>query len=365
MLEDSQINVLEGLPVSGRSGGKACLRFFVPDNADGLGTKLEHVGFHPDEALFQPCPKGLIEHGLQPGKGAALPEQLRLFSSVARTRSMSKTAQEMNITQSAVSQSIARLEQELGVRLFLREKRRLILQESGEKFYTHVISILRELNEARQDLSRLQSKVSGVLRLQVFAASALIPRLLYEFSNMYPDVRYQMIRHKENSDFDLCIDYAPEEGMPTESDLLLDEEVLIAVPPSHPLAVRSSILLRELQNDNFILMRSGTVLRRLTNRVCSQAGFEPRVVFESDNPSTVRSMISMGLGVAFVPEVSWHNVADRNIVLLHVSNPPCRRRLCIYPWRRAGGSPAVEAFREYAISYFERTKKAVVDKKEK
>ncbi len=286
-------------------------------------------------------------------------DQLRLFASVARTRSMSKTALENNITQSAVSQSIARLEQELGAQLFSREKKRLILKESGEKFYGHVINILRELKEAQQDFHSMQNKVSGVLRLQVLAASALMPQLLYEFSSLYPDVRYQMIQHNENNDFDLCIDYMPDEGMSGESDLLLDEEVLIAVPPTHPFAVRSSILLNELRDDSFILMRSGTVLRQLTNRVCRQAGFEPRVVFESDNPSTVRSMIAMGLGVAFVPEVSWHNVADQNIVLLHVSNPPCRRRLCIHSWQQASNRPVVDTFREYAISYFKRTQRRV------
>ena len=288
-------------------------------------------------------------------------EQLRLFASVARVGSISQASAEMNITQSAASQSIARLEKEVGAQLFLREKRRVVLNESGERFYKHIIQILHELDEACMEACESKSEVSGVILLQVFDASALMPQLLSEFSGLYPEVRYQMIQHNLNSDFDLCIDYVSEEGMPYGADLLLDEEVMIAVPRTHPLAVRTTILLSELQKDNFILMRSGTVLRTLTNRVCRQAGFEPRVVFESDNPSAVRSMISMGLGVAFLPRISWHSAVDRNIALLHISNPPCRRQLCIYPWQGHNSSPAVNVFRKYAISYFERTRKMVID----
>ena len=290
-------------------------------------------------------------------------EQLRLFVAVARTGSISQAADEMHLTQSAGSQSIARLEKEIGALLFLREKKQLILKESGERFYRHVIHILQELENACAELTQSEEEISGIIRLQVFAASALMPRLLSEFSALYPEVRYQMIQHNKNSDYDLCINYVSDDGIPSGADLLLDEEVQIAVPLSHPLAVRKSVYLRDLQHDNFILMRTGTVLRKLSDRVCHQAGFEPRVVFESDNPFAVRSMISLGLGVAFFPQVSWSNSIDsHNIALLHIINPPCHRQLCIYPWLKHNNTKAVEAFRKYALMYFDRTRKAVLTK---
>ncbi len=279
-------------------------------------------------------------------------DQLRLFAIVARTGSMTRASIEMNITQSAVSQSIAKLENEIGVELFTREKRRIKLKESGERFYKHITRILHELDDACLEANESGTEVSGVLRLQVFAASALMPQLLAEFSMLHPKVRYRMIQYNLNSDFDLCIDYVSRSGMPSGAELLLDEEVMLAVPRAHHLAVRDSVRLDELKNDSFILMRTGTVLRKLTDMVCQQAGFVPRVVFESDNPAAVRSMITMGLGVAFLPIVSWHSVVDENIALLHISEPRVRRQLCIYPWQGQSNSVIVNTFRKYAVSYF-------------
>ncbi len=287
-------------------------------------------------------------------------DQLRLFANVARTSSMTKTSVEMNITQSAVSQSIAKLESEIGAELFTREKRRIKLNEQGERFYKHITRILHELDDACIEASCSESEVSGVLRLQVFAASALMPQLLAEFSRLHPNVRYQMIQYNLNSDFDLCIDYVSRAGMPQGAELLLDEEVMLAVPRSHPLAVRDAVRLNELKNDSFILMRTGTVLRKLTDMVCQQAGFVPRVVFESDNPAAVRNMISMGLGVAFLPIVSWHSVVDENISLLRISNPHVRRQLCIYPWQGQSSSVTVNAFRKYAVSYFKKIQQQIM-----
>lgn len=289
-------------------------------------------------------------------------DQLRLFVAVARHESMSRAAVEMNITQSAVSQSIARLEGEVGVKLFTREKRGLRLREAGRTFYQRVNNILHELDTACLEVRESENTVSGILRLQVFTASALMPRLLSEFSKLYPEVRYQMIQQDRYTDFDLCITYVSNETPPRNADILLDEEVMLAVPNNHALAIRNVIHLQEVKNENFILMRPGTALRTLTNKACRMAGFEPRVVFESDNPATVREMIAMGLGVSFLPQISWHGAVDQKLHLLHIDVPQCRRRLCIYSPQGKKASAAVTAFRQYAIAYFRQTQQQIMGK---
>ena len=110
--------------------------------------------------------------------------------------------------------------------------------------------------------------------------------------------------------------------------------------------------LEEALNEKYIMMRQGIPLRVLCNKFCRQAGFEPKVVFEGDNPSVVREMISMSLGVAFLPCISWHNIVDKNIHLLHIEEPVCRRRAYIISPRFRRESVAVATFKAYAITYF-------------
>ena len=120
-------------------------------------------------------------------------DQLRLFVAVARSSSMSRSASELNISQSAVSQSISRMEDELGVKLFTRKYRGLILCDEGCSFFSHAINILSELDEARREIKEQKGVVAGTIRLRVLVASALIPRLLYEFLHLYPQVQFEMV----------------------------------------------------------------------------------------------------------------------------------------------------------------------------
>ncbi len=281
-------------------------------------------------------------------------EQLRLFVTVAHYSSMSRAASELSISQSAVSQSISRMEDELGVKLFTRKYRGLVLCEAGRSFYGHAMNILGELDDARREITEQKGTVSGTIHLRVLVASALIPRLLFEFLRLYPLVQFEMVQQHNMDDFDLSISATTEE-IPEGGEFVLDEEIVLAVPSSdHSFSARSSVRLEEARNEKYIMMRQGSPLRVLCNKFCRQAGFEPKVVFEGDNPSVVREMISMGLGVAFLPCVSWHNIVDENIHLLHIGEPDCRRRVYITSPRSRRESVAVSTFKAYAITYFSR-----------
>ena len=280
-------------------------------------------------------------------------DQLKLFVSVIQHDSLSAAAEQINITQSAASQSIARLETEVGAKLFTRSKKGLVLNQEGKLFYSHAINILNEAEAAEQEISANSGRVTGMLNLQVLAASALIPKLVYDFRQKYPDVDFHIVQHRNLDEYDVCINATSSE-LPHGAQKLLEEEVMLAVPASHhSLADRDSINLIETRNEDFIMMRRGGVLRTLANSACYQAGFSPHIVFESDNPSLVREMISMGLGVAFLPSVSWRSVQGKGIHLLHIENPPCLRTIYLQTPSRHGLSRSVATFRDFTVDYFE------------
>lgn len=280
-------------------------------------------------------------------------QHLRIFVSVVSTRNMSKTAREMHLTQPAVSQCMTSLELEIGASLFNRKKRELELTHRGLMFYQHALSILRELDAALAECQTPDPTLAGTLRLQICSASALMPQLLYGFRQQHPQVRYSITQsNDEQTDYDFRITYAPNGSIPLNAVPLLDEEVLLAVPQNHRFASRYSINLIEAKDEEFLLLQEWQALRKQADSLCMLAGFEPKVIFQCDNPSTLREMVSLGMGVTFVPYVSWHNVIDQHLHLLHIASPICRRCLCIFspPGQRI--SAISSAFRQYAISYF-------------
>lgn len=285
---------------------------------------------------------------------------LRVFVSVASNRNMSKTAQEMRLTQPAVSQCIASLELEIGSSLFSRQKRTLELTPKGVLFYQHALSILKELDTALAECQSHDPILSGTLRLQICSASALMPRLLYGFRQQHPYVRYSITQNNdERTDYDFRITYAPNGSIPENAVPLLDEELLLAVPQNHPLASRHTINLIEAKDEEFLLLQQWQALRVQADSLCLLAGFAPKVIFQGDNPSTLREMVSLGMGVTFVPYVSWYNVIDQHLHLLHIASPICRRCLCIFSPPGQRMMAISSAFRQYAISYFDDFKKNV------
>ena len=100
------------------------------------------------------------------------------------------------------------------------------------------------------------------------------------------------------------------------------------------------------------MTRSGSALRIRANRLFRQAGMEPRIIFEGDNPSIVRDLITMGLGVALFPRISWQRIMDDGIHLVHLSTPLCWRNLYIYAPASRISTSTIRAFLEDATQYF-------------
>lgn len=287
-------------------------------------------------------------------------QHLRTYVLVASNRNMSKTAQEMHLTQPAVSQCISNLEKELGIRLFVRRNRELELTAKGLLFYQHALNILREMDMALTECQTPDPMLSGILRLQICSASALMPKLLYGFRQQHPQISFSITQNNdEQTDYDFRITYAPNGVIPRNAVLLLDEEVLLAVPPNHRLSTRHSIRLIEAKDEEFLLLQKWQALRNQADSLCRLAGFEPKVIFQGDNPATLREMVSLGMGVTFVPYVSWHDVIDQHLHLLHIASPVCRRCLCIFSQPGQHVTRISLAFRDYAIAYFDDFKKKV------
>lgn len=286
--------------------------------------------------------------------------QLKYFQTVARLEHITKAAEELRITQPALSKMISTLEKELNTKLFDRESKYIRLNRSGKLFLQRVNVALNALEDGKRELQDSNADSSGLIELYVQVASHLLPDLLSSFRQRYPEIHFNLLQHMQSStrrsQFDLCLASSSIKTPGTESIPLITEEIFLAVPAGHRLARRSSVKLSELSEEAFISLKPGKALRETTDLLCRQTGFLPNIIFESDDPATVRGLINAGLGVAFIPSITWGGSTGSSVVLLPIEEPICRRTIELLWFTDRYLTQAAILFREFTIEYFARLK---------
>ncbi|WP_421383584.1 LysR substrate-binding domain-containing protein [Bacillus salacetis] len=285
--------------------------------------------------------------------------QLKYFQVVAKHEHMTKAAEELQIAQPSLSKTISRLEEDLGVSLFQREKRQIRLNAHGKLFLKRVEKIFTELNEGKRELLDLSRNTEKSITLAV-SISRLLPSLIQSFRQEHPDVRFQqflestssMKTELEEGQIDFCISSLPVEGSDIVWEPLMTEEICLIVPPGHRFAGTSVIELQDMKDEAFISMNTGYGFRDLTDRFCREAGFEPHVAFEGDEPGVIGELVKQGLGIAFIPEIALLNQRGRFPHKLRISHPDCKRTIGIGWSTRRYLSPIAIQFKEFVKNYF-------------
>lgn len=291
--------------------------------------------------------------------------QLKYFLTVARLEHMTGAAEELGITQPPLSQTIARLEEELGVPLFDRLGRKIRLNHFGRAYVQRVERIFEELEQGRRDLSDLADGRQGQVGLAMCAATHLLPDLLSAFRKDHSGVLFLLSGHQTHTvtslvqqlvrgTCDLCISSPPIQQPGITSVSLLTEDIWLAFPSGHPLARRPQLRLQEVAEEAFIIMQPGNGWRELTDSFCHQAGFRPKIAFESDDPSTIRGLIRAEQGIAFAPAISWNGLVDPAVIQLPISEPTCQRTIGLSWLTDRRLSMAALQFRQFVIEYFAR-----------
>src|SRR5881392_333027 len=218
--------------------------------------------------------------------------QLAYFESVSRHLHFTRAAEELNVAQPSVSQQIRKLENELGAPLFHRMKRHVALTEAGLTFLPHARAVLQRLAEARLEVQELSGLRKGSLAVGAppSVGTHLLPKALAAFSRKHPGISLTfreagsrtLVHLLEQGELDLAVVIQPIRHPALETLPLLEEELLLAVPLSHPLAEREArVPLAELRDQAFVMLREGAYdLRDQTLAACRKVGFEPRVVLD-------------------------------------------------------------------------------------
>jgi len=259
--------------------------------------------------------------------------QLKYFCDAAESQNFSRTAEKYKVPTSNISQTVKRLEDELGVKLFRRTANRITLSEEGKIFYDGAKRALSSLEGARRKLSDLEGEISGEIKLLIRTHRRTSTLAIEKFKKMYPKVQIS-INHDTDavySDYDFIISDGMEQKDRYTRELLLTEKIVLALERSHPLASRRRVALGELADENFIAMTKTSRLTELAAAMCRTAGFAPNVVISAEDPYYVRKYVEMGLGIALVPGISWRGLFSENTVLLDVGDH--KREIYLYTLR--------------------------------
>ena len=283
--------------------------------------------------------------------------QMRYFLEVASTQHVTRSAERLHIAQPALSKAIHNLEQELGVPLFASKGRNIVLTEYGKYLQEKMSGIISEIDDLPQELKSMADRENATIHLKVLAASTLITDAIIEYRRKHPKIKFQLMQNDQSKIYDISVTterVKSEEIFNSENRFELIEKIFLAVPAEHRLAKREKINLTEVEKDGFISLMGSKQLRWICDKFCRQAGFEPRIIFESDNPAAVKNMVCSNMGICFWPEFSWGNLQKGSAVLLEIEQPLCEREIIFKCRENKLDNRAVRDFFEFLQEFFDR-----------
>jgi len=286
-----------------------------------------------------------------------LAPRLAHFAGVARTEHVTRAAQEMQVPQSTLSRAMVRLEEDLGVDLFARHGRTVSLTPAGRTFLASVERALAEIGRAAEEVRADADPTTGKVAFGFLhtMGTETVPGLIRAFRADHPRVRFTlvqnygeaMIERMRAGELDLCLT----SPVPDAPDLVarrLDEQKLrLVVPADHRLATRKRVRLAEAADESFVTLEPGYGLRRITDALCAEAGFRPKVAFEGEEAETLRGLVAAGLGVALLPPPA---VPRPGVAELTVTAPRAAREIGVAWMAGTVDTPPVAAFKKFLLS---------------
>ncbi len=270
--------------------------------------------------------------------------QLRYFCDAAKTENFSATAKKFTVPTSGVSQSIKRLEKELGVELFEHRANKIVLCDAGKQFYQKIVQALSLLDEAKTEITE-SDNIFGEISLIILCNRRLVTAAIEKFKKAYPQVSF-VLKHENDAghDCDVLISDICPEGF-YQAGLLTNEDILLALSKDHALAHKNDISVSDLKNERFISMPKGRSLYSITSQLCRNSGFSPNITIQTDDPHYIRKYVELGLGVAFIPSCSWEGLFSEGTVLKKIGNHTRKTYVCLSQKKKI--KPSVEAFLSY------------------
>lgn len=285
--------------------------------------------------------------------------QLKVFEAVARHLSYTKAAQELHLTQPAVSMQVKQLEDSLGLPLFEQLGRKVFLTEAGQEVYRYSRSFSNLFAEMGDVLAELKGVGRGSLSVSVATtASYFATRLLAEFARSYPQIeirldvtnRESLLKQLEHNERDLVIMGRPPADMDLVAEPFMDNPLVILAPADHPLAGLKGIPLDRVAQENFVVREKGSGTRSSIERFFAAQKVHLTTVIELGSNEAIKQAViaGLGLGIASVHTLEMELETGR-LVVLDVEGFPIVRHWYVVHRQGKRLSPVAQTFRDYVL----------------
>jgi LysR family transcriptional regulator, carnitine catabolism transcriptional activator len=263
--------------------------------------------------------------------------QLRAFLAIASEQSITKAAEKLHLTPSAISMLIRNLESELGVRLFDRTTRKLELTPAGTGFLPAAESVFGTLADAIENIRQVEAAKQGrfTIATSPLLAADLIPKLMASFREKFPEVHIRLLDlpvgsianavQQNDADFGICT--APTGAESDLADLkittLYKDRLMLACPTAHPFADRREVTWGELLDEPLALLKAGSGIRSLVEQGFESTQLNPS--FEVAHVATAVGLVDAGLALAILPSYTLARSPSKNIRIIALTQPIIER----------------------------------------
>jgi len=290
--------------------------------------------------------------------------QLQFFLEVEKQQSFTKAAKSMFVAQPAISKSIAKLEQELGVILFKRAEKKVTLTPEGLEFFPHAKNMIEEAALAKLKMEELSGLEKGTVTLGLpsMAGSFYFPNIIVAFKQAFPHLILTVVeagtkeikKMIEEDEIDLGVIIEDTQAA-DKLDIFpfLNEEMVVCVTTSHPLAHLSSISYEALAHEPLILFKEGYYQRDIIDIAAKRSGITPNITFETNQISLTKSLMRQGLGITLFLKMVISE--ERDILPLSLE-PPVFLQLALARKKKSYISKANQAFWDFFTERAIRTK---------
>lgn len=239
-------------------------------------------------------------------------QALEQFVALARTKNFTRAAEELHLSQSALSRSIQKLEDQLGKPLFERKPREVILTGVGEVLHERAKEILKLVDETFSELSEAGRRSRIRLGAIPTIAPYFLPKLLGQFAEKHPDISVMvqedttdsLIKSCRHGEIDLAIVAQPIIAKDLEVEPLFTEELLLVLPMGHPLAKQSSVEVDAVDSYPFVMLNEAHCLAENIASFCRQQAVQPVTVERTSQLATVQELVALDHGVSIIPEMA-------------------------------------------------------------
>ena len=282
-------------------------------------------------------------------------QQLKYFMVAAKYLHITRAAESLHIAQPALTQSIKRLEDELGVNLFIRSGRNILLSDSGNLLFKRIKPILDELDALPDEIREASGIFRRTIHLNILSASVTLTKLIIKYKELHPEIEFQLSRSENSKGHHIEITTRPyDENLSGTNTAYISEDIMLAVPSQSKFAGTAGISLKDISKESFISLSGFLPLREICDGFCAQMGFLPHITFECDSPDALRELISANMGIAFWPSFSWGIPDKEKIALIPIQKPSnFKRNIIITLNRHFENSKTIRDFYEYIIKEME------------